>query len=443
MTKTLLVKGKYVLTMDKKHGIIPNGAVFIESDKILDVGSSKQIESSYDAGETIDAKEGVIMPGLVCSHNHMYGKLSHGIPVTNAPSTFIGFLKHFWWPKIEDKLNKEQIHTAAQMSAIEMAKTGTTCCADILEAPNAIPGALDSEAKATEKVGLRSILSFEATERISEENGWKGVEENLNFIKKHDTKSDLLTRGMFCTHTTFTCSPDFLKKVRDLANENQTGIHIHLEEGAYESHYCLTKHNRLPVEFYEKIGFLASDVLASQCVHTIQKEMRILKRHNVKIAHMPLSNCEVGGGIAPVPNMLKQNLTVGLGTDGYICDMFEVMKGAFLIHKGNLQDASVMPAETVIGMATIDAAKAIGMDDLIGSLTPGKKADLITLNLNAPTPLTPENMITQIVVFGEGSMVQNVIMSGKKIVECKKIQTIDENAARRRCKEAAADLWKT
>jgi cytosine/adenosine deaminase-related metal-dependent hydrolase len=373
----------------------------------------------------------------------MYGILSHGIPISNAPTTFIGFLKQFWWPKIEDKINKEQIHTAALISAIEMVKTGTTCCADILEAPNAIPGALDVEAKATEKVGLRSTLSFEATERVSEENGWKGVQENLNFIKKHNTKTTSLTRGMFCTHTTFTCSPDFLKKVRQLAYENQAGIHIHLEEGAYESQHCLAKHKKLPAELYEKIGFLAPDVLASQCVHTTREEIKILKKHNVKIAHMPLSNCEVGGGIAPIPNMLKQNLTIGLGTDGYINDMFKVMRAAFLIHKGNLQDASVMPAETVIKMATVNAAKAINMDKLIGSLTPGKKADLITLNLNAPTPVTPKNLITHIVVFGDGNMVQDVIVNGKKIIKRQKVQAIDENVARLRCKEAAGELWKT
>ena len=123
--------------------------------------------------------------------------------------------------------------------------------------------------------------------------------------------------------------------------------------------------------------------------------------------------------------------------------MFKVMRAAFLIHKGNLQDASVMPAETVLRMATIDAAKAIRMDNLIGSLTPRKKADMITLNLSAPTPVTPENVITHIVVFGDGSMVENVIINGKQIVKHKKVLTTDEKVTRQRCMEAAAELWKT
>jgi cytosine/adenosine deaminase-related metal-dependent hydrolase len=158
---------------------------------------------------------------------------------------------------------------------------------------------------------------------------------------------------------------------------------------------------------------------------------------------MPLSNCEVGGGIAPVPSFLKAGLTVGLGTDGYIQDMFEVMRTAFLIHKGNLQDAGVMPAETVIRMATVDAAKAIRMENLVGSITPKKQADIITVDLESPTPVTPENLIPQLVVFGEGNMVQDVLINGKKIMRNRKILTANEHRARTKCREAAESLWNT
>lgn len=441
--KSLIVKGKYVLTLDRKYGTIRQGAIFVEGNKILDVGPAKEIEGSYSADEIIDAKECVVMPGLVCSHNHMYGVLSHGLPVSQKTSTFIAFLKRFWWPHVENALNKEQISAAATLSSIKMVKTGTTCCADILEAPNSMPGALEMEAQATETVGLRSVLSFEATERISEENGEKGVEENLNFIKKHNRKNDSLTKGMFCTHTTFTCSPEFLRKVRDLADEYLAGIHVHLEEGSYESKYCLTRYRKLPVELYEKIGFLGSDVLASQCVHTLPREAKLLRKHDVKISHMPLSNCEVGGGIAPVPSFLQMGLTIGLGTDGYIQDMFEVMRAAFLIHKGNLQDASVMPAEVVIRMATINAAKAIRIENLVGSITPRKQADIITVDLESPTPVTAENLIPQLVVFGDGNMVQDVLINGKIIMRNRKILTENEDRARTKCREAAESLWNT
>lgn len=440
--KSLLIKGKHILTMDGHYGTIEQGAVFIEQKKIIDVGPAKRIESSYSADEIIDAGECVVMPGLISSHNHMYGILSRGMPVKETPKTFIRFLKEFWWPRIENVLSKEQIQAAAMMSSIEMLESGTTCCADILEAPNTAGEILNVEAEATEKAGLRSVLSFEATQRISEENGWKGITENLNFIKTRNGIKDSLTKGMFCTHTTFTCNTEYLKKVRDIADRYHSGIHIHLEEGSYESQYCLKKYRKLPVELYESIGFLGSDVLASQCVHTVPKETKILLKNNVKIAHMPLSNCEVGAGIAPVPSFLQKGLTVGLGTDGYIQDMFDVMRAAFLIHKGNLQDASVMPAEIVIRMATIDAAKAIFMEESLGSITPGKKADIIIVNLNSPTPVTVENLATQLVVFGDGSIVEDVIVDGEKKVRKGKMLTVNEDRARIECREAADSLWK-
>lgn len=439
----LLVKGKHVLTMDRENRIITDGAVAIDGSKILDAGPAKEIERSYKADDTIDAKNCIVMPGLISAHNHMYGILSHGIPMPRTPSTFKEFLENFWWPRVENALNKNQIHGGAIMSSVEMVKTGTTCCADVLEAPNSIPGALNVEAKATEAVGVRSILSFEASERISKQNGWKSVQENLNFIRKKNEDKNSLTKGMLCTHTTFTCSSDFLERVRDLASKHSAGIHIHLEEGAHESRFCLKKYGMLPVQFYKKIGFLGPDVLASQCVHTTTQEAKILQENRTRVAHMPLSNCEVGGGIAPVPSFLKQGLTVGLGTDGFIQDMFEVMRAAFLIHKGHLQDASVMPADTVIRMSTIESAKAIGMEDKIGSIAPGKKADLITVNLGAPTPVTRRNLKTHLVVFGKGDMVQDVIIDGRQIMRNRQVLTVDEDAARGKCREAAEDLWRS
>jgi len=437
----LTIKGKFVLTMDDKLGIIRDGAVVVEGSKIIDVGPQKNMKEKHGEDEVIDIGNGVVMPGLISSHTHIYGILSHGMPVYNAPTTFIGFLEDFWWPYVENLLDKDMIYAAAKMSSIEMIRTGTTAFADILEAPNAIPGALEVEAKAVNEVGLRGILSFEATERMSRENGQLGIKENLDFIKKYNEKESSLVRGMFSIHTTFTCSDEFLREVRELANKIPAGIHIHLEEGAYESMYSLVNRRKLPVEFYEEIGFLGPDLIASQCVHTTPKEMEILKKYDVKISHMPVSNCEVGGGIAPVPEYLEKGLTVGLGTDGYVVDMFEVMRFAFLIHKANKQDASVMPADIVIKMATRDNAKVIMWENEIGSLTPGKKADIITIRNEFPTPLTDYNLVAQLVTFGTGNMVNDVIIDGKLVMRDREILTVDVKKAEEDIKAQANRLW--
>lgn len=437
---TYLIKARYLMTMDSNYGILKDGALVIEKDKIVAVGPYDTIKKEYGSEDVIDKSKSIVIPGLISSHNHMYGILSHGMPILNAPSSFIGFLEDFWWPFVENVLDKEMIYWASKMAAIEMIKTGTTMHSDILEAPNAIPGALDEEAKATEEVGIRSILSFEATERISPENGELGIKENLEFVRSRNNKASL-TRGMFCIHTTFTCSPEFLKRVRKIANEFDVGIQLHLEEGAYEGMYSLIHYRKLPVELYEEIGFLGPDVLASQCVHTKPHEIEILKKYDVKISHMPVSNCEVGGGIAPIPEFLKTGLKVGLGTDGYVVDMFDVMRFAFLIHKANKQDASVMPADVVFKMATIDNARVLRMEKEIGSLSPGKKADITILDPNLPTPINENNLYAQLVTFGTGALVSDVIIDGRFVMRDRKITTVNENEVRETFTEVAQAFW--
>lgn len=425
--------------MDLKRRILSKGFIAVKDSKIVSIDRGEPSNLTSDL--SIDASNKIALPGLVCAHNHMYGVLSHGMPVDSAPSDFRSFLYDFWWPYVEDKLNIGQIQIATRLACVEMAKSGTTCFADILEAPNSIPGVLDAEASAVKMVGLRGILSLEASERVNRNNAQDCVKENLDFIRKWNTRNDTI-RGKFCTHTLFTCSLDFLMDVRTLANQYDAGIHIHLEEGPYETEFCIKKYGELPVTVYHRIGFLGPDVLASQCVHTRSEEINLLQKGNVKLAHMPLSNCEVGGGIAPAKQFLDAGLTVGLGTDGYVTDMFDVMRGAFLIHKGYLQDARVMPAETVLEMATINGAQAVGLGDQVGSLEVGKKADIVLLNAPLPTPITPENVVTQLVTFGRGNFVEDVFVDGKEIVRNGEIVTVDEKEAYVRCRSAAESLWR-
>jgi cytosine/adenosine deaminase-related metal-dependent hydrolase len=424
--------------MDGNRRVISKGFIATKDSKIVSIGSGPP--PGLTADQTVDASKKIVLPGFVCAHNHMYGVLSHGMPLKNAPSNFRDFLYDFWWPYVEDKLDKKQIQAAALHACVEMAKSGTTCFSDILEAPNSIPGALDAEATVVRKVGLRGILSFEASERVSSTNATASVKENVDFIKKWNCRNDIV-KGRLCTHTLFTCSLEFLSYVKKLADELRSGIHIHLEEGSYETEFCLKRYGELPTEVYDRIGYLAPNLLASQCVHTRPEEIALFQRRGVKLAHMPLSNCEVGGGIAPIKQFLDAGLTVGLGTDGYVTDMFEVMRSAFLIHKGHLQDASVMPAQTVLEMATINGAQALGLADEIGSLEVGKQADFLVLDPKLPTPVTTENVGPQLVTFGRGSFVQHVFVDGTQIVKDGKLVTANEEEAKLGCRKAAQSLW--
>jgi len=272
----LLIKNCLIITVDPGRRVIPKGFIAVKDSRIVSIGSGEP--SALTSDLAIDASGRIALPGFVCSHNHMYGVLTHGMPMEAASSNFRDLLNDFWWPHVEDRLNKNQIVAATRLACVEMAHSGTTCFADILEAPNSIPGALEAEAAVVKEVGLRGILSFEASERLGPEIRDASFKENLEFIKKWN-RNDQNVRGKFCTHTLFTCSPEFLSRVRELANQFQAGIHIHLEEGVYETEFCLKKYKELPVQVYDRIGYLGSDLLASQCVHTRPEEIALFQKH--------------------------------------------------------------------------------------------------------------------------------------------------------------------
>lgn len=412
------------------------GFVAVSDGCVVKVGSGEPM--GLTAQKVVDASDAVVIPGLVSAHDHMYGVLAHGIPVKVAVTGFWDFLKNFWWPYVEDRLDKRLVEAAVRYAAVERLKTGTTFVADILEAPFALPGVLDVEAGVLEEAGLRGILSFEATERVSRENGMKGLEENDSFIKKMKARNGLV-KGMHCIHTTFTCSPEFIKRCREDADKTGAGIHIHFEEGIYETEEALKRYGKYPAELYEELGFWGPDVLASQCVKTTARELDILARRGVKVSHQPLSNGEVGGGIAPVPEMLERGMTVCLGTDGFIVDMFEVMRNTWLLHKAAKENAGVMPAQTVFRMATENGAKALGI--YAGKIEEGRRADIVVIRNRFPTPVTSENVISQLVVYASGSWVDTVIVDGKIVVKNGQSTRVDEEKAKKECFKAAEKLW--
>jgi cytosine/adenosine deaminase-related metal-dependent hydrolase len=423
------------------HQVYQNHGIVLEHGKISSILSNEDIDKLMleEDIEIIDAGDKVVMPGFVNAHMHQYGMLAHGIPVNVEITGFKGFLENFWWPYVENRLTHEDIQVTTKASCIEMIKSGITGYCDTLEAPFSLPGVLIKQADEVEKVGLRAILSFESSERISIENGLAAIKENADFIK-WGQESKGLVQGMMCVHTSFTCTPQFLAKAKAEAEKLGGRWQFHLSESSYEPEYCLKKMGKRPVHHYCDLGLLDEKTLVSQCVQVNQEEVNILKAHEVSVVHMPLSNCEVGGGVAPMPQMLAKGLVVGLGTDGYINDFFTVMKGAFLIHKAYQQNPSVMPAREVFRMATELGAKALGWDN-VGTLAIGNEADLIILENKFPTPLTKENIFDQLVVFGQKEYVDSVFVAGQPIMFNKKLQTLDEDTVMAELRDQATKFW--
>ncbi len=438
-----VIKAGYALLEDGLHA---DTGVRVEAGIITQIAPNQQLQ--VEAGDTlIDARDKLLSPGFVNGHMHMYGVLSHGISVEAAVTDFTSFLEDFWWPYMENRIDHALVELTTRWACVEMINSGITSFLEVLEGPNSIPGALEVERQVIEAAGLRARLSFEACQRLGKDNGKLGLKENAEFIRS--MRSDCaavgsasgLVDGLMSIHTLFTADKSFIMQAKKVAEDLDSDIHMHLSESVYEPQWVQCSYGQRPVELYEQWGFLDERVVASQAVQISEREADILARRGCRLVHMPLSNCEVGGGVAPVPDYQRLGIATGLGTDGYINNFFEVMRGAFLIHKAHRQNPEIMPAEVVYRMATSQGAAAAGFPNT-GLIRAGREADLITIKLDTPTPINSSNVYDQLVLFRNLQDVREVMVHGRLLKAEGKLLTLDEVAVKQELWEAAAQFWK-
>ncbi|MEA4908217.1 MAG: amidohydrolase family protein [Anaerolineaceae bacterium] len=413
--------------------------VRVVGDSIQAVAPNDELRRQYPGDERVEAPNSVLSAGFVNAHTHLYGILAHGIPLSKAPSGFWPFLEEFWWPLIENRLDHAMICAATDLRCAHMLQSGVTAFYDCTEAPNALPGVLPAQAEVVRRHGLRGVLSFEASQRVSENNGQLGLRENADFVDDCRPGGGLVS-GLISTHTTFTCDAAFIRQAFALAQERGVLLHAHVSEGTYEPEFALQHYGVRTLAYYDRLGVAGPGFLASQCVQLSDEEIGILADRGVRVSHMPLSNCEVGGGIAPVPQMVARGVTLGLGTDGYIDDFFEVMRGAFLIHKANQLDPRLMPAHVVWYLATEGGARALGFEK-VGRLEPGWKADLQLIGAGLPTPVEEHNLFEQLVLYRNAADVEYVMVDGIVRVAGGQVLSADWLALHAHTHEAAQRLW--
>lgn len=418
--------------------VLENYGVSVKGESIEKIAPNQDLLTMKGDYKILHTEKKILSPGFINTHMHLYGILAHGLRPPHKIRGFLSFLEDFWWPLVEDSLQKEMIGQACKMAALELLESGVTTCFDILEAPKSLPSPLWVQAEVMEELGMRSILSFEATERCGEEIAKKALEENRDFFREYRSHSTI--SGGMSLHTTFTCSKEYIERAAAMAREDGALLHFHLSESPYEGEYTLKEYSKRPVEVYRDLGILGPHLLVSQGVNLSSCEMDLLEEYRVKLAHVPLSNCEVGGGIAPVPHLLARGIEVGLGTDGFINNFFEVMRGAFLIHKAYLKDPSTMPAHRVYELATSMGAKAIGLEK-IGVIKEGDRADLITIAINSPTPVTRENIYEQLILYHNPQDVKEVLVHGSLIKEGGELRGMDMEREREETKRGARLLW--
>jgi cytosine/adenosine deaminase-related metal-dependent hydrolase len=413
--------------------------VRIEDGIITHVAPNGDLRQRFPDTPYIEATSQVLSPGFVNAHTHLYGVLSHGIPLNKAPDGFWPFLADFWWPMVEDRIDHEMLRAACAWQSAQMIKSGVTGFYDCLEAPNSLPGCLNVEAEAIAPFGQRAILSFETTERVSLQNAALGLQENADFIRERKQAGGLV-QGLMCYHTTFTCGPALISKAFDLASTLDCLVHMHCSEGTYEAEKALADHGKRPIEYYRELGVAGNRMLASQCVQLSPAEIELIAACGVRVVHMPLSNCEVGGGIAPIPQLLAHDVTVGLGSDSYIDNFFEVMRGAFLIHKANQQDPRVMPAGMVWKMATLGGAQAVNLEK-VGCIQAGWQADLQLIDANFPTPGGEWNLYDQLILYRNPENVRMVMTAGKILYQNGRLSCGNEKEMHSALQVQANRLW--
>jgi len=413
-------------------------AIRINNGAVSAIAPASELIATFPGEEVIDASGCVVLPGFVNTHVHLYGTLAHGIVVETPPTGFESFLDDYWWPQVEDRLDRQMIAAASEWVCAEMLRTGTTTFFDICEAPGALSGVLETEAEQCRRAGLRGIFSFEATERAGAEIAELSLRENIDFIDQH--QGDDLISGAMSWHTVFTCSSSFIERAAAEARSRNTWFHAHCNEGTHEGNWAREHLGCDTMAFYRDLGIASSSFLASQCVQMTSGELDTIANSGTRVSHMPLSNCEVGGGIAPISELLSKGVTVGLGTDGYVNDMYEVMRGAFWLQKARLLDPSSTPAHQVLQMATEGGAQALGLQNL-GRLEPGWIADLQIVEFDLPTPIDPSTIADQLVLWRSGHHVRDVMVGGEWRVRNKEVLGIDIERSTARVREEASRLW--
>jgi len=413
----ILITNGVVVTMDSKETVIPKGAVAISKDRIADIGPSEKF-SDCRAGKVIDAKNGIIMPGLINTHTHASMTCFRGLA---DDLNLMTWLNDYIFPA-EAKLNYEKVKTGALLACAEMILSGTTCFADMYLFENAV-------AEAARQAGMRAVVGevlydFPSPSYGSIEDGFVYTE---NLIRKW--KDDPLITGAVEPHSPYLCAPELLVRAGDLSRKYDVPLIIHVAETQTEVNTIFENYGETPVAHLAEIGVLSPLLLACHCVALTEKDIDLLASFDVKVSHNPESNMKLASGIAPVPELMTAGVCVGLGTDGCTSnnniDMFLEMDTAAKIHKVNTLDPTVMDAKTVLKMATRNAAKALGLDEVTGSLVPGKKADVIVIDTNKPHLTPMYNLHSHLVYAAGGNDVDTSVINGQVVMENRQLLTLD------------------
>lgn len=437
----LLITNGLILAAPGLHPPIAGGFVAICGDTIGAVGAMQDLTDEVQARRTIDARGGLVMPGLINGHCHAAMTLFRGL-ADDLPLMI--WLERHIFPAEARLVNPEMVYWCSKLAAAEMILAGTTTVADSYF--------FETEAaRAFHETGLRAIVAqgvidFPAPGVPDPANN---IEAAATFIKSCRELSPtpkgtrhLITPAIFC-HSPYTCSAKTLERAKALAQEANCKLFIHLAETMAEVKQIRAQHDMSPVQYLDQLNILDRDTVGVHCVHLDAVDIEIIQARKVGVITCPESNMKLASGIAPIPAMLKAGIRLGLGTDGCASnndlDLFSEMDSLAKLHKVASQDPAALPASQALRLATSGGAEVLGLDGVTGRLAPGLKADCLIINLNTPH-LTPFHNPDLLVYAAKGSDVRTTIINGVLVMDERRLLTLDLAETMARVRELAVGL---
>jgi 5-methylthioadenosine/S-adenosylhomocysteine deaminase len=432
----LLLINAIVLTMDEEMHQYEPGAVAVSGDSILAVGAEAEVRKACSAAQVVDCGGKVLMPGLVNAHTHLPMTLMRGLADDLRLDVW---LQGYIWPVEREFVSPDFVRLGAQLACAELIRTGVTCFADMYYFE-------ENVAKATAEAGLRAVcsqtvLKFPSPDAVSFEDSLAAAREFIERWKGHT----LITPSV-APHAPYTCTPEILRATAQLAAEFDVPLHTHIAETALEVENMRRENGMPVVPYVKKQGLFDAKVLAAHCIHIDEGEMRTLLHAGAGVSHNPSSNLKLASGLAPIQKMLNLGLNVGIGTDGSASnndlDMFEEVRLAAFVAKTVSNDPTAVPAATALMMATRLGARALHLGSVTGSLEPGKRADLILVDIS-PLHNSPrfrrdaENIYSQLVYAGKATDVTDVMVNGKWLMHNRELLKLNEKELKTAAQEYA------
>jgi len=434
---SLLITNGHLVTLDEENRFIENGNIYIDGNRIVDVGEFAA--GSYTADRTIDARGSLVMPGLINAHHHLYSTFARGFtPPGPPPRTFEENLKNLWW-KLDSALESEDVYYSALLAVMHAARAGCTTIIDHHASPSCCEGSLDQVERAFRDVGLSGCLCYEVSDRNRE---GEGIEENERYLRKCRESDDDQMAAMFGMHALMTLGTRTLERCADIGHAFDAGFHVHAAEDEFDVQVTMERYGRPIMDRFLDFGIPGAKTIFVHGVHFESRELDLLRSTDSMLVNNPESNMNNGLSVAPILDMLKHGVTVGVGTDGMSSHLISQARAMYLHQRTYHRDPTVAFAEAceILLQHNREICNRL-FHEPRGALAPGQLADVIIPDYVPFTPLNADTFFGHLLFGLSFARVRTTIARGQVVVDDGHLPHLDEEAIRAKCAARAPRIW--